>query len=145
MSVLGPVNPDALTEWEERFRPVATRYRDRKRGFLLLLFAGLAVAAAALLPPGGVSGPALVVAAILTAAGMVLAFTIPSLRCPHCDHQLERLARFCPRCSADAIQIRVWRGNRCGGCGKGLSTHRGRHFPICYCSRCGVLVDRLGV
>src|SRR5688572_9530986 len=72
---------------------------------------------------------------------MATAFTIPALRCPDSNHELERLDSFCPRCGEEAIERHVWRSNRCGSCGKGLGTTRGRHFPVSHCSHCGIVVD----
>ena len=145
MESLGPVNPDALTEWEARFQPVAQRYRERRRRFLVVFFSGVVLLGAALALPDGAFAALAVIGGLFIAMGMAVAFSIPHLECPQCKHELERLDRFCPRCSAEAIEVRTWRGNRCRACGGSLSVGRGRHFPICYCSRCGVLVDRLGL
>ena len=96
MRALGPVNPDALTEWEAVMQPVARRYRERKARFALF-FLGL------FLPPP-YWGRALTIGLLAVAASMGVALTIPALRCPHCDHDLQRLSRFCPRC---AIPLRM--------------------------------------
>ena len=138
-------NPDSLTEWEVAFQPAAWRYRKRQQLFIVMMLLGIAVVFVSLFWPEPVipwiAGPGVA----LIFAAMVVAFTLPRLTCPHCRQDLEKLDQFCPRCSAASVEPRPWRGNRCGHCGKGLGSYKGRQYRIRYCTHCGVLVDRIGV
>jgi hypothetical protein len=141
---LGPVNPDALTEWEERFEPVARRYRERMRHVVVGIFGGVVLSLLGLIQSGAIMVGMTAVGATLIVASLAWALTIPKLRCPSCDHELVRLDRYCPKCAAPEIELSRWWSPRCGDCGASLA-QEGHRFRICYCSRCGVLVDRLGV
>ena len=140
-----PADPDGMDDVERAFLPQATRFRKRQVAAFAAMLGGIVLAWLAMAFPEayavwfGVPGIALIALALV---GML---ALPRLECPSCRHDLTRLERYCPRCGAPSVELRPFRGNRCGSCGKRLGPNKARSFPIRFCSHCGVLVDRKGV
>jgi hypothetical protein len=140
-----PADPDGMDDVERAFLPQAARFRKHQQAAFVLMFGGIVFAWLAMAFPEayavwlGVPGVALI------GCAHVAMLAVPRLECPSCRHDLTRLERYCPRCGAQSVELRPWRGNRCRACGRGLGVSKTRSFPIRFCTHCGVLVDRKGI
>ena len=87
---------------------------------------------------------------VCLAIGIILAFTLPTIRCPACKKNAENFhGRFCPECGAILIKDGGFLGfgfAKCQDCGKrvpGFSRHR--NYKVRFCSNCGVHLDSEGI
>ena len=150
--------PRERTEFLHAFRPIAERYRRRKRvGLYLLLGFMLGGFALTVVNIPGVAklwGLFLLVAAWL---GAVVRFAFGlRLRCPHCRNRLEPAkGPYCPQCGSDQFQHGIHRGGTrsasdpyCPSCDgrivEGDADSR-RSYTIRGCTHCGVMLDEIGV
>jgi predicted RNA-binding Zn-ribbon protein involved in translation (DUF1610 family) len=141
-------SPEEQTEFREKFKPLAARYRRYWRVAYVAL--GIGLVCGFLLR--------LVISATMEEwlfgvffAGLVIfaciASLAPVLKCPACHNRLDvEFGEFCPECGERALQ----RGTRyhqaqCLVCGRTLSRGKSRHYKIRACTHCGVQLDEEGL
>ena len=139
------------------FRPIAERYRRRKRiglylllGFMLGGFASMYVVPEA----AKLWGFFLLLAACL---GVFAIFVFGlRLRCPQCRKRLDRAkGPYCPQCGSDQFERGIHRGETtsanypcCPACDGRIAEEDGdssRIDRIRGCTHCGVMLDEMGV
>src|SRR6185369_4507658 len=108
-------------EWEVRFARYGREYRRLTMQMWVLFGAGMVLMLAAYLDPElrlwtGLPG------FVLTMGTLVPYARLPKLRCPSCADPLERVAKFCPTCGADAVVVEPMADTKCSGCGEVLQS-----------------------
>lgn len=139
--------PRERTAFLNAFRPVAARYRRRKR-IGLSLFAGFMLGGFALtyvdLPAALGYRGFLLLAATWLAMVFVFAFGL-RLRCPACRKRLEPAkGPYCPQCGSGQLEFGV-HGGGCDGRIVEEDADSGRTYRIRGCTHCGVMLDERGV
>jgi hypothetical protein len=166
---LRPPNREAYTAeqvlaFQEAFRPVAGRYRNRRRiaalamiagfGLLLLSTLGKAVATFIFDQPFQAGLPEILSGAMAACliVGIVFWRSAPPLFCPACGADLdedieEAEVVYCPECGSDRIRRDFLDRAKCEACGKTLASgkHGGRRHRLRACHICGLMLDFRGL
>jgi hypothetical protein len=141
--------PRERTAFLHTFRPIAERYRRRKRiGLYLLLGFMLGGFASMYVIPDVMKlwGLFLLFAAWLGGIA-IFAFGL-RLRCPQCRNRLDRArGPYCPQCGSDQFQ-RGANYSYCPACDGRIvdeDADSARSYRIRGCTHCGVMLDEMGV
>jgi hypothetical protein len=139
------------TDVRIEFAALASAYRKRQL-LISILSASLTLLGFGVLFFHRSAGLAIVTFLVLTACVVAAQRTLPKLICPGCELAADcEIVRFCPECGSKDLQNKAdgkyfldypW----CRNCGKKLGVGKGgRRYRICYCTRCGALLDEEGL
>jgi hypothetical protein len=139
-----------MQDLRETFRPIAERYRKKKRVVSLLSSALLAAALISKLLEWQS-----VYLAIWGALGLLLVVLLgvglvgEKPACPNCNGSLfSYLGAYCPECGSRSVNKGGWPGSpRCEACGKDLGhgAKGRRRYKVRSCTDCGCLLDDTGL
>lgn len=141
--------PRERTPHLHEFRPIAERYRQRKRKSIYLLV-GFMLGGFLLMklsPPGVVLiwGLSILMSALLLSV-VIFAFGL-RLKCPACKKRLEPAkGPYCPQCGSD--QFQRTREPYCPSCNSSIGdedSDSSRNYRIRGCTHCGVMLDEIGL
>ena len=151
---------EQVTEFQEAFRPLAARYRDRRRIALLAMIAGFGLLLLSTLCKGVATFvfdqpfqgglPDILMWGVTACfiVGIVFWRSAPALFCPACRADLEEdieeaVVVYCPECGSDRLRRDFLDRAKCEACGKTLASGKGggRRHRLRACHICGLMLD----
>ena len=152
---VGDYSADELKRFREVFAADLRQSKATEQRYahplLVVLLVGLAATICACLlsrpPTAWLFGVGFFCFAAGMIAVVIVAYTLPKLKCPACHNFLfGEFGRYCPECGSASLEPRGWLNTpHCNSCGKDLWSGKGRNFRYKTCTRCGVFLDDKGL
>lgn len=141
------LSADEREAFEQRFAPIASRYRRHMRTALALFGGGGVVLVAGTLLSRTLAPVLSPIAICFWIAGIAILLLSPRLVCPNCVNKLTHcIGPYCPTCGKESVVPGSWlRPPSCSGCRRSLGRSRGNRYRICFCTHCGLMLDRAGL